>query len=142
MADDFVISERSMSPAEQSRTLHLILTGQDKLDDKVTEIRIDLGTMKTEIKGLSEGQAAIKQDAKDAAAAVKADLHTQAKESSDGLLAAAAVSGPIADKHAQDHKDLWEAITKLTTLSKAMSISGGIIMTILTALVIILGLLQ
>lgn len=131
MTDDIVMQERTMSEAEQSRTLHLILTGQEKLDDRVTEIRIDLGTMKTEIKGLTDGQAAIRQDAKDAAAQAKGDV-----------LLTAAAEAPKVDKHEQDHKDLWEAITKLTTLSKAMSISGGIIMTVLTALVIILGLLK
>ena len=124
--------------ADNNRVLKLILATQETQGEAqkeqgktLVEVRIDLATMKMDVKTLQAGQT-------EAKTAIQAKTVFDRQE----FIAASAAGMPALREHEQDHKELWKSIEKLTSWSKAITIAASIIGTVLTTLVIVLGLLK
>lgn len=116
---------------EEPEVLQLILTSQKDMQEKIVEIRVDIGIMKGDIKQLQAGQS-------DARLAIK---EKAAINHTDKLITASGVK-TSEEQNTLDHQKIWEAINKLTTWGRAVAIVGSILVGVLSIMTAVLTIVR
>jgi hypothetical protein len=116
---------------DSTKLLNLILVNQDGMQEKMIEIRIDLATMKTEVRQMRDEQIN-----------VASGLKEQNRVSNDGIMLASSQSRSIGDANTLAHQEIWDAINKLTSWGRAVAITGSILVMTLSILTIVLELVK
>jgi hypothetical protein len=119
------------SVVENDKLLRLILVNQEGMQEKMIEIRVDLATMKAEVSQVRNEQQNVTIGMRDQVAqgAVATSLNTTATRE-------------VGDANALAHKEIWEAINKLTIWGRAVAITGSILVMTLSILTIVLELVK
>jgi hypothetical protein len=128
MTDDLISPQGGTS---DSGMLRLILSSVQTQGEKMVEIRIELNTMRGEIRELQKGQNEQKTDAKDRAAWDRSSA-----------LSMSNTAKTEDDTNANQHKEIWDAVNKLSSWIKAVSIAASILVTILSILTIVLQIVR